>query len=573
MKNTIRLVLALCLAALPMVASAGDEDTTEGKVVIGGWDANSEGSPDMVSEYEPEESDFILGLFVKSHGELGSVSVKTLHRHEDDMTLGFDFDIKRMVRSHTSYTSLLHRLGHDPMTNLEGTSFNGKVVRHTDLDPDVDYDISYTVLEHKTEFQFPQLPALTIGVGLREQHRSGHMQAYTVNHCDNCHMVSRSHPVGETTKDATISAGVAWKGGAITASLTSRDLRQRFSYVSHLYDDALHPELQKPVFDNRLQYDSFEGIMPADLWPDIDKDIMKVNLVLTDVGGFVVNGGAVWSETQNLYTGYESEYSGYVLNAAKRWENGWRLRWRGQVYSLDNDNVFVDTNERTTPAGPHAGKTYEDIYGVNYDHWRYSALNRDTFESKVDLSKRLGGKAGTIKLQWDYQSIDREHYFVAPGETDTATNLLGVSWRTRPAKGWKLYANLRHATVDNPFMAIDATCSTLVSPRSSVPWPADLPQYDDQHQTRIADTTASASSWNEFKVGASYVAGSTTVSGTYRYWDGDNTDGDLTDWSKSNSMATITLWSAPSEAWNWYLGYTFMDSQIDAPACIPIFDG
>lgn len=573
MKAMLRFALALSLAALPLVSIAADDDTTHGKVVIGGWDSSADGSPDMVSEYEPEDGSAILGLFLKSHGEKGSIHISALSKHEDDTAIEIGFDVNRTVRSHTSHNTLLHRFGHDPMHNLEATSFNGKVVRHTDLDPNQDYEISYKVLDHWTEFQFPGMSALTLAVGYREQSRSGHMQAYTNNHCDNCHIVSRSHPVNEDTTDGTLAADFAWKGGSLRASITSRELRQGFSSVTHLYDDALHPEKQKPVFDNRLQYDSAEGPMPADLWPDIDKDIMKVNLALTNVGGFVVNGGAVFSETENRYTGLKSDYNGYVVNAARRWNSGWRLRWRGQVYSVDNDDVFIDTNERTTMAGPHAGQTYEDIYGVNYDHWRYSALNRDVFESKAELSKRLGGKAGTIKFQFDYQTIDRDFYEVLPGETQTDTSVLGVSWRTRPAKGWKLNANLRHAEIDNPFMLINGACSTLVSPRDTTPWDPALPQYDDQHQTRIAETTASASRWDEFKFGASYVSGNTTVSGTLRYWDGDNTDGDLTDWGKSNTSATVTVWSAPAPTWDWYVGYAMITSEIDSPVCIPIFDG
>ncbi|MCP4896906.1 MAG: hypothetical protein GY906_08010 [bacterium] len=573
MKTMFRIVLALTLATVPLMVSAGEGEDTEGKVVFGGWGANTSESQDMVSEYQPTDGSAVVGLFLKSHGEVGAFEIQSLYRHEDDTDLEVDFDIKRMVRSHTSYSTLLHRFGHDPMHNLEGASFNGKAVRHSDLDPDQEYGLQYRVLDHWTEFQFPQLSVLTLGVGYREQKRSGHMQAYTNNHCDNCHIVSRSHPIREKTTDGTLSADVAWKGGSLTASATSRRLRQDYSSVTHLYDDALHPEKQKPLFDNRLQYDSKEGPMAADFWPDIDKDIMKLNIALANVGGFVVNGGAVWTQTENRYTGLKSDYNGYILNAAKRWKSGWGLRWRGQVYAIDNDNVFVDTNERVTPAGPHAGQTYEDIYGVNFDHWRYSAMNRDVFQSKTELAKRFGGKAGTLKFQWDYQNIDREHYEVLPGEKKTTKNLVGVSWRTRPAKGWKINANLRHADVTNAFTLINGACSTLESPRYTVPWFPETPQYHDQHDTRIAETTASASSWDELKLSASYVTGKTTVTGTYRYFDGSNTDGNLTDWSRNNNSATLTVWSAPAQTWDWYLGYALTDSKIDSPVCIPIFDG
>ena len=62
----------------------------------------------------------------------------------------------------------MHRLGHDPRSNLEATSFNGKVVWHTDLDPNQEYDFNYSAFDSRTEFQLPSLKALTVGLEFRE---------------------------------------------------------------------------------------------------------------------------------------------------------------------------------------------------------------------------------------------------------------------------------------------------------------------------------------------------------------------------------------------------------------------
>jgi hypothetical protein len=116
-------------------------------------------------------------------------------------------------------------------------------------------------------------------------------------------------------------------------------------------------------------------------------------------------------------------------------------------------------------------------------------------------------------------------------------------------------------------------CSTLVSPGYPNPWDPGTPQYDDQHQARVAETTASPSSWDEARLNASYSAGSTTFSAAYRWFDGDNDDGDLTDWSRTSQSATLTVWSAPAQTWEWFAAYSWQESQLDAPVCIPIFDG
>jgi hypothetical protein len=309
------------------------------------------------------------------------------------------------------------------------------------------------------------------------------------------------------------------------------------------------------------------------MWPNSNKDKTRLDLVLNNIGGFTVTANGVWSQTENDYTNLQSDYAGYILSAAKGWKNGWRLRWRGSVYSIDNQDVYVPVIERPSIAGPHAGQTYSDIYGQTFDFTRKSALNRDVFESKADLSYRFGRKAGTLRFTWDYDTIERENYEVLPGEYTTTTNLLGVSWRARPATGWQLEANLKYADVNNAFTLINGACSTLVSGAYPNPWNPETPQYTEFHEARIAETTASASSWARADLRLGYSTGKTTVFGKYIYYDGDNNDGDLTDWSRQNNTALVTVWSAPTESFNWYATYTWMDSDLNSPVCIPVFDG
>ena len=168
MKNTLRFMLAVALVAAPILVTADDDTTLDGTFELGAWYINTDGSPDMVSEYEPNEGRPTLDLEFENFGDWGSLFVSALARHSDDFEGTLDFDIKRMIRSHTTYDKLLHRLGHDPMTNLEATSINGKVVWHEDFHPNQDYDVSYSVLNSRTEFQLASLSALTLGVELRE---------------------------------------------------------------------------------------------------------------------------------------------------------------------------------------------------------------------------------------------------------------------------------------------------------------------------------------------------------------------------------------------------------------------
>lgn len=584
MKFALRTLLIVALAALPLTGGAGDleealgDDFSQdfaGAFQMGGWTADPDGSPDKVSEFEPENGSPALGVLVDSHNDWGSLSLGYDFNHKKDNDGHLNFDLSRMVRSHTNYDKFIHRFGHDHMDNLEATSFNGKVVIHTDLDPFQEYGIDYQRFEHRTEFQFDMLSALTLAVEYRDQKRNGHKQAYTTSHCDSCHIYSQDHKVDERTRDAKFEAIVGWQGGSLVGSWNHRTLSHQPNSVMTQFDDAVHPVLRSPVFDNRMQYDSDVGPIVADLWPDQEKSTGRLDLNLNNVGGFAVNIGGVYQDSKNKYTGYRATYNGFMLNAARAFGTKTRLRWRARSYSLNNDDVWVDVNDRVGTAGPHAGLTYEDWTGENFDHWRLSVMDRSVFESKLDLSYRISKKAGALRFGWDYSVKDRDHFEVLPHETETTENILGLYWRARPAKGFKLQAHFKHADITNPFMLMNGACSTLVSGSSSNPWdPSVTDQYYEFQNARIAETTAAPASWDEFKVGLTWIIDSkTTLSGVYKNWDGNNREGDLTDWSRTNDNAVLTLWSGPTETFSWYVGYAMTNSDLDAPVCIPIFDG
>lgn len=575
------MVLVLMLLALPVSAqeNAEGEDETNVEIRIGAWNGDADGSPDVVTEYEPDSEGIDVGVSIDGEQDWGHLDLDARLRHVDDQSLSLGFDVRRILRSQTDYMRMLHRLGHDPLDTMAAVTNHGRIVQHTDLDPDDEYQISYSDLRHKTEYQPSE--AFTVGLIYRNQQREGLKQALTVSHCDSCHLYSQSRPIDEETEDAGIEATYAWKGGVVKASFVHREHDEGVGSLSLLFDNALQPELLTPIFDNRLQWDSAQGAQPVHQKPDITKDIGRIDFAFPNVGGFVFNFGGVWSSTENDTTGLSSDYTGYLLNAARNYKD-WRFRWRGRFYSIDNDVVFVDILEPPGIAGPHNGVTYREAYGFDPDFVRLSALDRDVIESRFDASYKIGKKVGTVKFLWDLEAIDRDHYEVAPGETKTTENILGVTWSARPKKGVRVHGALRHGEVDNPFMLPNGGFSTLVSQRVASPFDPSAAQYFDFQDARIADTTAAPESWDELKIGISKSKEKMGWSASYRYWDGDNDgdgagpgmeDSDLTDWSRTTQALNVSVWMAPEETWNWHLGYTLHDMELNFPTFIPIFDG
>lgn len=568
------LAVAATLAVAPPPLVGQEEEVTQGSVEVGAWDASTEDSPDLVTEYEPNEGGPEVLLDVETFQDWGSLLLSAHARDNDDQLYGLSFDVGRKLRSETEYTRLLHRLIHDPLENLQATTNHGRVVWETDFDPGREYGISHRLLEHRTELQLPQAQGLTFGLIYRNQERRGTRQHLTVSHCDACHVNAQSRPVDETTEDTGFEALYAWGGGQVEASFVHRELTEGTRFITLLFDDALQPELRTPIFDNRMQWDSAQGPQPVDLRPDLTKDVGRLEATFADLGGFVVNAGGVWQATENEYTGLEADYRGYLVNVSRSFKQGWNLRWRGRAYTIDNDDVFVDVAEPVAIAGPHLGRTYREVYGFDPDFLRRSALDRDVLESRFDLSYRISRKAGTVKLEWDFENVDREAFEVAPGETDTTENVVGVSWWARPRKGLRVDAALRHAEVDNPFTNLDGAYSTLVSASAASPFAPTSAQYYEFQDARIADVTALPASWDELKLGLSKLfSAGLNLNASYRYWDGDNDEGDLADWSRTHQAATVSLFAAPAPTWQWHLAYTYHDSELDLPVTIPIFDG
>ena len=576
MKKTNRLLLTVLLVALlPAAVLAQDGGSeTRGRVEIGGWGASEDGSPDVVAEYLPTDGGPEIWANTDSILHWGVVSFDAKFRDSADQDYALQFDVNRVFRSDTTYKTLLHRLGHQPLDHFETFTNHGRVTHNTDLDPDGEYNIDYKDFQTWNEIQPRGVSNLTVGFGYRDQRRKGMRQNTNVSHCDACHVVSQGRPTNEKTTDAGLDAKWAWNKGHVRGSYVSRKMSDDPSSVSFTYDDALHPELRAPVFDNRVQYDLQSGPQQVDLVPDTNKNIMRLDALFTNIGAFTITAEGVWSETENENANLTSDYNGYLATVSGRLAEKWKLRWRGRTYKMDTPDVLVAPIQQVGIAGPQAGRTYGEIY-TNWPqtYLRQSAVNRDVIESDLDVTYRLGKKGGNLRLFWDYTGTDRETFQVAEGSTKSTTNELGLSWTARPVPGLRTNVIYTYGNTDNPFSFVDGQYSTLVSSPVPNPFHPDSAQYFESHDARIALSTADPESWNELELRATYGWNSSMVTGTYSYWSGDNTSGELTDWARSRSAATVTLWSTPAPRWQWYLMYAYNDTDLDTPTSIPLFDG
>ena len=75
------------------------------------------------------------------------------------------------------------------------------------------------------------------------------------------------------------------------------------------------------------------------------------------------------------------------------------------------------------------------------------------------------------------------------------------------------------------------------------------------------------------KLRGTYSRSGHVLSGLYRYWDGTNDAGNLTEWSRSTRTGTLTWSLVPGPTWDGYVSYTYQKLESSSPTCISIFDG
>ena len=568
-----RLLLIALAAALLATATLAQE--LSGSVEVAGRGVDDSGNVGRAAEYRTTDSGADLRVDLTALFERVYLAISTAAADSNDQTTAIDVELGRTVRSHTTYTALPHNLEHDPLANLRGTVNDVKATWSTDLDPAARYGIDYKVLANRTELQFPDAGWLTVAVDYREQWREGHRQSLALSHCSTCHVRSQGREVDEHTRDGGVSAVARLGTWSLSGAYSERDFRERGATPTRVYELVEQPALRTPLFRDRIQYDSRNGALPYDFAPTSEKRTVRGELANGDLGGFTVSLSGASTKVTNVSSGNEVEYEGFKLALARRLGKKATFSLRARSYSIDSTDYYVDTPEPLAVAGPYAGKTYRERYGLNPDWLRQSAIDRDVTEGQARISYRLA-KGSSLTASYDVRAVDRDTFQVAVGETGTLEQRLKVVYSLRPAKGLQLRAAATYADIAHPFALIDGACNPEALQTATLPSPLTpgSVQYYQIHEARVADLSASPERYTELKLSGSYqLSPSSLASLSYQWWDGANGGGDLDDWSRTVNAIVATVVLAPSETSELHAGASYRERELSQHLCIPLHDG
>ncbi len=479
-------------------------------------------------------------------------------------------DIDRIVDQKFSYNALPHRLGNDPLTNLDVTSEARSGVLHTNFDPNKEYRITRKEFKSETKISIPDIPFLKIYANYRDEQREGRYQARTLSKCSSCHVVAKTRDINNSTKDYQLGGDLNFGVVSVDYSYTKRQFREAEPAPLHTYLKKLHPELVVPVFDSRIQYDAADGALPFDILPDTDKQthMVKARVPVSDFG--MVTAHYVNSQVKNRFSDLEMANSSFAGGFSARVGQRGLFNARFSQIRIKNDSVFVDVVEPVNIAGPNVGKTFVEAYPSfgEADWTRESALSRNTLDFDTSFRYSLN-KMLKLRLNYEYKNIDRDNYDVS--ETQSHTFKAGVDMR--PNKDWKFTLNGKLQITSNPFANLKAAVAPEIQ-TYSVPSPFAGNQFYVFHQAREADLTNIPTDVKEAKALVSWSPTyRLSISGNILYRDEINDKLNFSTWSNDVLNYGLNIWLAPQDRLSLTGAYYFYGEQLNTLFAIPVLEG
>ncbi|HXE75474.1 MAG TPA: GSU2204 family CXXCH-containing (seleno)protein [Candidatus Xenobia bacterium] len=533
------------------------ESRIEGVVSGGSNFTDNNRNVTRVGEYDVLQQGTLPRVGAAFWGNWRKVHFDVLAEHSgdaQDQKYRMEVDFNRYVRAHVRYDRVPHWLDHDPLT-YQDAAVQVFVIRHDDTDPFALYRQTRGELDAKTEIVFPAWKALRFHLGYREETRDGFHEAVATSKCANCHTVAKTQLVNQDNRDMSAGLRLQLKRLTVDYTYTNRIFQEKAPTPLNVYDNAVQPVTLANVFGNRVQYDDGNGPLPFSRVPGVRKDSHVLKARLDFPRDISMTGNYVHSQVRNLDTQLGIDSSGWGSRLVV--PLGRRMTFRAGLrhYDIDSDDVFVDVVEPVSVAGPEAGRTYAQAYGLTtFDFTRFSSLSRSPTEGFLDFTLRPF-KRTTLRLGYEREVLDRDFFEVERTTTDT----FKLSVRSRPRKDLNFRFLFQRDWIDDPFTLRRAAVPLVLQP---FPTPGAVPfgglQYFQMYASRQADLTS-------LPTGSKLVEESVTWSpsqrfsftGHYRWRDDTNNDLNFSDWSRTVHLPGAEVWIAPSDRWNLTLGYTY----------------
>lgn len=574
MKNVNRALLLAILATLVLAPLAWADETT-GEVAVG-VDVIAE--PDIqnkAGEYRNDDDDAAFFAWYAIHfGDDGYLDLDLSYRSEYEQFHKLRWDASNSFRVEGSFQRFNHWLPHDPMANLAATDKEGKVVRHDDLDPNEVYNTRWEEGKAALIYQPEQAREWTAALKVRQMKRSGAHQNRSTGHCMTCHVVGQTQAVAEVTQDVKAVVGYRKADWGVTYSATVRSYEDDADAVRRYFEFAQHPVKKVPVFGNRVQFSDVTKTV-GDV---VANDSIYHNLYAYWTSGTThVDGAAAYYNTEADVSGLSTDYlslRGRVRH--KLSNNRSAVAFHARFEDLSSDDIFIDTVEPISTAGPTAGTTYREFYGFNPDFTRRSARDRSILSAQADYILRYGAdRKQRVKLSLKGRDTDRDNRRVDDDNSTSTREYTLKSLFTGRVGKTRYRATAYYKQADDVFKNVNGAvrgAELTSNPGGVGPW--TLEQYYDLYATRFGDMSNVPTDSYGLSGNLTYSPASKTSLTFHGTWkDEKNDETDVGDWSRDYKALGASVWHALTERTYVVASMDTIQEDQEAFFAIPLMNG
>lgn len=569
LKKILSAVFCLSLLAIPVVAG---EKTESGNFVEVGVHGNSvTDSSTKVAEYAQTDKEVEGALKLRYINEVEDINYKLEMDffNSDEMKFNFTLFKGGWFKSTTSYNKFLHKLDHDTLENLQFrettdaayTVPGGKFISHEDYDPTAEYSINVEEFKQIFNFVFNTEIPTDLEVGFRALKRSGHKQSFSMAHCDNCHIESKTAVVDEMTTDVWVKLHADFGKVNAAYTFTSSNFNNSADEMQRYYDLAMHPTMGTNVeeFGSRDIYTGEE--LPYGYNNDNKVTTHKVKVQGNVNESSKIVGSAVYSELENkTYNLKMKNTSGAFRWTYKALQKKMVTDVFFSTYKIDNDDYFVDLpNWRDGRGGG----------GQDFDFTRQSTYNRTAYLGKVRTT--LLNDAGRFTFSYRYKNVDREYEKLTyeGNVTESAAHLLDFKWNKKLGNV-NLFANVSYEDTHHPYANRNGI---LEEELAMTPLDASGFTYYFQ-RVRTGEATNMPSSDFKARFNLSTKVGGNaymTLSANYRDAKNDTLNSYI--WTMDSTNVDVSFYTMVGDKSSISFGYDYSNMTSAALFSTPVFDG
>ncbi len=324
-------------------------------------------------------------------GDKSSFDLSGLFTDKDEQSYFAGLDLGRIVRTQFQANRFLHRLDHDPLTNVvpeEVDPATHEEFPFVDSNPLDVYSSTRTEIINKTDFVIPSFPNLKIKSQMRYVHENGLQQARTLDVCTVCHIEAKTQGIDQKTRDFILGAELKAKGVAVS-----------YSHLGRRFDNNANPVYHD--YTNPYGRFIYSGTQEFAHIPDSEKNSDTFKAKIDALKNASIFGSYTLGKVKNRNNNGEAKINNFLSRFRAILTKGMNLTLRFMNNKYDN---------KMNPDFSFEGTTLE----ANH-------LNNDSITLGGDFAYRIPRQKINLRAGFDYNRMKRSFDWATGVEEEEKT--------------------------------------------------------------------------------------------------------------------------------------------------------